>query len=227
MFETFFQSAAAESSIVRALPPDARMLLAEAKRPPSYRGFSDSVVITVPIRSEYDHCVSIGGIHSALMVACAMPLLALTASHAVRGGIDVGVGATLGDGEVYGSALERAYTLEHSIAGHPRIAVGSELLSYLAAIRNEPPTTRTKQIARKLAEDCQAVVFRDTDGQPALDYLGPKMAENALRFAGMFSKAYAFIEAELERWRAQGNLKLAERYSKVKDYFDSRKTLWP
>jgi hypothetical protein len=53
------------------------------------------------------------------------------------------------------------------------------------------------------------------------------MAENALRFAGMFSKAYAFIEAELERWRAQGNLKLAERYSKVKDYFDSRKTLWP
>jgi hypothetical protein len=39
-------------------------------------------------------------------------------------------------------------------------------------------------------------------------------------------EAYAFVVAEEERWRAEGNTTLAERYGKVREYFDSRVQFW-
>src|SRR2546426_3275071 len=160
----------------------------------------------------------------SLLAAASNATLSLAAKHALRGGIDVGVCARVCDREVYGSALERAYTLESRKAVYPRILVGQELLRYLTLSRDQPRDTPESEIRATVAESTLRLVFRDTDGKPALDYLG----QEVLRVFGASLKpptveqAYAFVVAEEERWRAAGNTTLAERYGKVHEYFDSR-----
>ncbi len=42
-----------------------------------------------------------------------------------------------GPGEIYGTALERAYVLESEVAKYPRIVIGDELWKYLNAVLAE------------------------------------------------------------------------------------------
>jgi len=49
----------------------------------------------------------------------------------LRGGIDVGLATEIGPGEIYGTALERAYVLKSKEAEYQRIVIGDELCRYL------------------------------------------------------------------------------------------------
>src|SRR5207244_7206404 len=75
--------------------------------------------------------ISVVTVFSALSAACVVMLTALANKHPLRGGIDVGLAAEIGPGEIYGTALERAYLLEDRVAKYPRLVIGDELWRYL------------------------------------------------------------------------------------------------
>lgn len=112
-FLRFFEACNASTGTFNALAPQQRQLAAELMHSEvQCRGVSDSIIITVSLTNTDEHCTPMNGVHDALVAVSAMFLSALSVRHPVRGGIDVGVGLTLGPEEVYGAALERAYFLE-------------------------------------------------------------------------------------------------------------------
>ena len=82
-------------------------------------GFSDSFVISVPLWEEGHELVRAVTVFSALSAACVVMITALASKHPLRGGIDVGLATEIGSGEIYGTALERAYLLERRVAKYP------------------------------------------------------------------------------------------------------------
>ena len=100
---------------------------------PSFTGFSDSFVTSVPLREEGYELVPVVTVFSALSAACVVMLTALASKHPLRGGIHVGLATEIGPGEIYGTALERAYLLECNVAKYPRLVIGDELWRYLNA----------------------------------------------------------------------------------------------
>ena len=101
-----------------------------------------------------------------------MHLFSLAAHHPLRAGLDVGVGTRLSTGEVYGSALERAYFLESNLAKYPRILVGDGLLEYLDWVSAQAPRSDFGQLAVLTAQKCRRFVCEDNDGRSMLDFLG-------------------------------------------------------
>ena len=63
----------------------------------------------------------------------------------------------------------------------------------------------------------------NNDGMDIVDYLGNSARAMLGGFTGeLIHDAYAFICTELEQFRQEGNEKLADRYSRLKDYYLSR-----
>ena len=133
-------------------------------------------------------------------------------------------------GEIYGTALERAYLLECNVAQYPRIVIGEELWNYLNCVLREFGN-RSDGLARAItaiAEKCIGLIAKDTDGQSILDYLGPVVLGNSVpaHKDSIIRPAYEFVLAEQQRLAAAGNLKLVERYSLIRQYFESKLPLW-
>jgi hypothetical protein len=101
---------------------------------PNFRGVSDSFIVSVPLKDN-DANVTLVRSYCALSAAAAVMLSSLARSHALRGGIDLGVGVEISQGEIYGAASERVYALENRDAKYPRILIGDadgrSILDYL------------------------------------------------------------------------------------------------
>jgi len=197
---------------------------------PSFVGFSDSFVTSVPLRGEGDELVPVVTVFSALSAACVVMLTALASKHPLRGGIDVGLATEIGPGEIYGTALERAYLLECKVAKYPRLVIGDELWRYLnaALAQFEKQTTPVSKAITAVVKKTMQLVAKDTDGQRILDYLGPVVVENAGPNHGkhMIQPAYNFVLAEGKRMLAKGDPELIGRYVLLRGYFESRLTPW-
>jgi hypothetical protein len=157
-------------------------------------------------------------------------LTSLASKHPLRGGIDVGFATEIGVGEIYGTALERAYLLECRVAKYPRLVVGDGLWGYLnAATANfESQNTPVSKAITAIVKRTTQMIVTDTDGQRILDYLGPVMAENAGPNHGklMIQPAYDFVLAEWKRMLAKGDPELIGRYVLLRKYFESRLSPW-
>ena len=197
---------------------------------PSFIGFSDSFVASVPLREEGHELVPIVTVFSALSAACVVMLTALASKHPLRGGIDVGLATEIGPGEIYGTALERAYLLECRVAKYPRLVIGDELWRYLnAALANfERQTTPVSKAITAIVKKTMQMIATDTDGQRILDYLGSVVVENAGPDHGklMIQPAYNFVLAEQKRILAKGDPELIGRYVLLRNYFESRLAAW-
>lgn len=155
LFEKFFEGYSKRSDFVQSLSETEQQTFRELSRTEVHLyGFSDSFVVYVPLRSDDEHSTPMNGVFAALMASAAMPINSLYAGHSLRGGIDVGVGVQLDTGEVYGAALERAYTLEHDVSDYPRITVGDELIRYLQFVRDQQSTSIPGRCAKQKAELC-------------------------------------------------------------------------
>jgi hypothetical protein len=193
---------------------------------PDFVGFSDSFVASVPLRNDRGDLIPIVRVFSALFAASTLMLISLASKHALRGGIDVGLATEIAEGEIYGTALERAYLLECQRAKYPRILVGDELWRYLSAALVEfgKSTTPSAKAAKAIVQKMMQLVSRDTDGERIVDYLGPVLAE--IRKPGeaktMIQPAYDFIVTEQHRLLSIGDEKLGERYRLLRRYFESR-----
>lgn len=197
---------------------------------PSFTGFSDSFVTSVPLREDGHELVPVVTVFSALSAACVVMLTALASKHPLRGGIDVGLATDIGPGEIYGTALERAYLLECRVAKYPRLVIGDELWRYLNATlaHFEGHTTPVSKAIMAIVKKTVQMIATDTDGQRILDYLGPVVVENAGPDHGqlMIQLAYNFVLAEQKRMLAKGAPELIGRYVLLRSYFESRLAPW-
>ena len=197
---------------------------------PSFIGFSDSFVTSVPLREERHELVPVVTVFSALSAACVVMLTALASKHPLRGGIDVGLATEIGPSEIYGSALERAYLLECRVAKYPRLVIGDELWRYLnvALAHFESQSRPVSKAITDIVKKTMQMIATDTDGHRILDYLGPVVVENAGPDHGqlMIQPAYDFVLAEQKRMLAKGDPELIGRYVLLRSYFESRLAPW-
>src|SRR5947209_906765 len=87
---------------------------------PRFIGFSDSFVVSVPLRNDSGDLLPIARAFSALSATAFVMQLSLASNHPLRGAIDVGLATEIGPQEIYGAALENAYVLESRQAVYPR-----------------------------------------------------------------------------------------------------------
>jgi hypothetical protein len=193
---------------------------------PKFVGFSDSFVVSVALRNDRGDLIPIVSAFAALSAAATVMLTSLAGRHALRGGMDVGLGTELEAGEIYGTALERAYLLECQSAQYPRIVIGDELWKYLSAalVRFETDVAPDARVAKAIVQKIMQLISTDTDGKRIVDYLGPVLKE--LMKPGdvkiMVQPAYDFVVAEQERLSSMADAKLGERYALLRRYFESR-----
>jgi hypothetical protein len=197
---------------------------------PSFVGFSDSFVTSVPLRSEGADLVPAINSFSALAAAAGVMRISLANKHPLRGGIDVGLATEIWPGEIYGNALELAYLLECKTARYPRIVIGDGLWNYLDSVlaefgKRELPIAKA---ITNITERTKGLIATDTDGTRILDYLGIVMVGASPHGYGqrVVRPAYEFVLAEESRLTAEGDHKLAERYASLRSYFESRLSLW-
>jgi hypothetical protein len=229
MFLAHFEACSQESGFAHSLGPAQREALRRVMKAEIVNyGFSDSVIIAVALEAKPSDPTPVNGVWQTLLAVGTTATLSLAAKHPLRAGIDVGVAVRVSDHEIYGAALERAYTLESHCAQHPRIVVGQELLSYLRQVKDQPHDTTEAQIGSLRAESALRFIFQDADGHPALDYLGSEVHDvvAASLTPATVQQAYDFVVSEQARWRAGGNEGRADRYRKVREYFESRAELW-
>jgi len=87
---------------VGSLPPDRR---AKIKETVQYRGFSDSFVVSIPLRNDDEQFTPAIGLYACLLAGCGAMTSSLAGRRPLRGGIDTGLGMLIAEGEVYGPAL--------------------------------------------------------------------------------------------------------------------------
>lgn len=184
--------------------------------------FSDTMIYYVSIMEHPDR-LAITGIYTMLL-ACAGTFLATLADGLVcRVGIEAGLAGEFYKGEVYGPALYHAHRLESEVAKYPRIVVGAEFLQYIEAELANPGQSLTDNYRRATAQKCKNWVSHDADGVPILDYAGAAARNISPESGELVDKALAFAEAELDKFEREGNDKLAERYSILRNYLATRR----
>ena len=133
-------------------------------------------------------------------------------------------------GEIYGTALERAYVLESEVANYPRIVIGDELWKYLNSVLAEfdKSTRPMAKAVTAIVGAIQRMITTDRDGKRILDYLGEFVFQNSVpaHVDDAVRPAYEFVLSEQKRLMAEGNAKLIERYASLRSYFESRLPLW-
>jgi hypothetical protein len=195
-----------------------------------YVGSRCPFVTSVPLRDDGTGLVRVVTVFSALSSAAVVMIHSLAAKHALRGGIDVGLATEIAPGEIYGTALERAYVLESEVAKYPRIVIGDELWKYLNSVLAEFEKS-TKPMAKSVTAIVRAIqkmIATDSDGKRILDYLGEFVFQNSVpaHVDEAIRPAYEFVLSEQTRLIAEGDPKLIERYALLRSYFESRLPLW-
>lgn len=179
---------------------------------PNFLGFSDSFVAFVALRNKDEHLTPNIRMFSTLSAACIVMLTSLASNHALRGGIDVGLATEMCPGEIYGSALERAYLLESRQADYPRVLIGDELWKYLSLGLQEfeKLTTPAAIGMQKLIRREMELTTLDADGRRILDYLGPGIANVSTpgQANTLVKPAYQFVLDQQKDWLSKGNTQL-------------------
>lgn len=234
-FKNFFDAYTEEREPLVKVPPEKMdQFKAMRKSNLKHQRFSDCIQAYVCLHADKYHSNAANGVFGVLLASGGMLILSLAMKKAFRAGIEVGLGTELGNGEIYGPVLYKAYKLENKIAEYPRIVIGQELLNYLKALADKRPqlpeqTSEDLELCKAVAKSCLKMVVRDLDGVPILDYLGEyflqcinQNAEQAKKFEEVFSQAFQFIESEYLKKRQAGDKKLALRYYLLLNYFKVR-----
>jgi len=228
LFNEFFKGLSRYEFDLSPFTPEQQKLLSQVKSNHlKSHMFSDSVILYFPLRDDANK-VPVGGVYAALAAAATTFIVMLASGHAIRGGIDVGVGIEISDTEVYGSALYRAYELERRTAQYPRIVLGDSLISYIQSKRSISRGDFFAAANKITAELCTKLIAVDTDGVPFLDYLGEGFKQNIAKdsIPDIVKKAYDFVMQESSRCQEARDSKLAFRYTLLRNYFEARMHLW-
>jgi hypothetical protein len=194
---------------------------------PRFAAFSDSLVMSIGLWN-VGHLATIGRIHSILKASCNAMLKCFSEGHALRGGIEMGFSTELESGEVYGNALLDAYVLESKRAQYPRVLIGKELWKFLSIGVSECETMKGTELAKicDVIKKTVAYTCIDSDGEKIVDFLGQFARKYAApsTAADAIQPAYEFVLAEQKRFATDA--KLGPRYALLRQYFESRLSLW-
>ncbi|NIM07438.1 MAG: hypothetical protein GTN69_11910 [Armatimonadetes bacterium] len=208
---------------------EAAMKPAEVKLQP----LSDALIIYVSLK-QWSPSAAINGVYAALLASATMMPIFLASENPVRGGIDVHWASEISPSEVYGPALYNAYELESSFSLYPRITVGMGLIKYLKTLMYPNQGGFIDAYVREMADSCHALIARDSDSLLILDYLGKGYrnlvgsGENLGKkmLIEVLPKAFKYAECSMNRFRQEGNDKLAEYYDRLVAYYKSRADVW-
>ncbi len=228
-FRNFFKAAESHTANTKLVPPEHREeFIASQKSEAYFYGFSDSIIIAVPLMSNDENCTAINGVYSAFVATSGISLIGLAAQITLRGGLDVGIATQIEGRELYGPALERAYFLENNLAEYPRFIIGKELFMYLNWVENQQFKTRLGEVAKKIAKFCREMIVQDTDGRAILDFMGERVREAADTSinAELVKSARDFVASQYKRHFDDENHKLSSRYFRLLRYINSRAERW-
>jgi hypothetical protein len=191
-------------------------------------GMSDSFIITVPLESKTEYYVPINNIFGTLQGICLVYGIAMANGKPVRGGIDVGWGTHLNDSEVYGSALVKAYKLETEKAKYPRILIGESLWNFINHVENQKPKTLAGKRARVIAGKCKRLIIKDGNKNYMLDVLNNEDVKksNIGLSSEIVDKGYRFIITYQRKCKKKNDIKLFERYSLLRNYYENKLSAW-
>jgi hypothetical protein len=228
-FRDFFNAAELHTPDTNLVPPEHRAeFIASGKSEVYSYGFSDSIIIVVPLMSTDENCTAINGVYSAFVATSGISLIALAAEITLRGGLDVGIATKISGEEIYGPALERAYFLESNLAEYPRFLIGKELFAYLHWVESQQCKTRLGEVAKSMAKFCREMIVRDADGRPMLDFMGERareVADSAIN-ADVVKSARNFAASQYKKHSDDDNHKLSSRYFRLLRYINSRAKQW-
>jgi hypothetical protein len=228
LFLNYFKGSSLEHFKLSEFNPEQQKILQQAKSNPlKSHMFSDFVILFLPLRDDVNK-VPVSGVYSVLGAIASTFLAMLAIGHAIRGGIDVGVGMELSDDEIYGAALARAYQLETRIAQYPRVVLGDTLITYLQSKRSTTNKDFFSEANKKVADLCTDLIAIDTDGLPFVDYLGNGFKQHIAKDSiyDIVERAYDFVMKESARCQDLRDSKLAFRYSLLRNYFEARLHIW-
>lgn len=228
-FRDFFDASNSHVPNTDLVPAELREEFISAQKSEAYfYGFSDSIIVAVPLMSNDENCTAINGVYSALVATCGIGFLGLAATITLRAGLDVGIGTQIEEQEIYGPALERAYYIESNFAEYPRFVVGKELINYLLSVENQQCKTRLGVVAKSMAKFCKEMIIRDTDGRFMLDFMGEKSkeaADNSID-AEVVRLAHDFVVSQYQKYVKEENEQLSSRYFRLLKYINARKKNW-
>ena len=229
-FEKYFDSLNAENASADLVPKEYTSVLKESQKSEVYYyGISDSLIIAVPLINDNENCKAIRGVYAALIATCGIGLIMLSEAIVIRGGLDVGIATRIGDKEIYGPALERAYFFENTLAEYPRFLVGNELMQYLLSVEQKNCSTMLGSLGQEAARSCKKLIIHDCDGRLMLDFLGVHIKEilfPAVIDEPLVEKAFNFVNSQCELFSEDNNFKLSSYYHRLLSYFKSRLSIW-
>jgi len=194
------------------------------------RFFSDLAVFYTPLdaKNELSACFNI----AAMLYACTgAAITKFKAGNFFRGGIEIGAGAELGNGDLYGPVLSEAHRLEREVADYPRIVIGKKL-SNLIQIKKRAANSGNylESVLAQIDDFCKKIIYQDEDGEFMIDYLGKGIADLSRSSYNLTSDAVkngiVKIETEKNMHEKNGDQKLAKRHEKLLAYYKSRMKFW-
>ena len=190
--------------------------------------FSDTVVTFVPIWKS-DGELTMSGLAYMLRAAAGTIVLEHGNHVPIRGAIDIGAAIDFEPGEIYGPALAAAHGLESKLADWPRILVGQGAVDFISHCSSLSGAEPEHEMNRQMARLCSDLIMQDIDGLMALDYLSERFHQETweiLKGAQAFERGYSFAKGEHERFRNKRDSKLALRYDRLAQYYESRARIW-
>ena len=188
------------------------------------RGFSDTFLLTLPLFTDGDPAstvIAVSDIEAALMGIANLSLSSLAAGIPLRGGVEIGLGFDLFPNEVYDPVLVSAHNLESRVAEYPRTVVGPNLLSFLTDIERLSQDDPFGQMAVQGAGICRSLICKSPDDGRAMVHMASMVTQDTdASFPDRWAGASAWVNGQANRYRAEGNEKLAPRYARLAAYFD-------
>lgn len=185
-----------------------------------FQRFSDGLIVFTPLERNINN-MPLNGISTILSSLSVLMPAFLAKKRPFRCGVDIGVGAELYPGELYGPAVRKAYYIESKIAQYPRIVLGSDLLDHIEQASNSKEEDIDSKVARALANIWKGNITCDLDGHPILDYLKTQFSFTTSS-SGIYKMGISFILEELEKHKKAKNTKLVLRYIALYGYFLQR-----
>lgn len=200
------------------------------------QSFSDSTIAWTPVqlKTEIDYAQVLNSIHSVLAAVGMLTPLYLSQKFPFRGGIDLegGILLTPGGNEIYGPALNRAYSLECKEAKYPRVLVGkglSEFLDHIQTVNFQD--IMVKRYCESMTARCKSWIVIDEENQSMVHFLGQAARDIAYDMPDfpnykeqILKPLENFINDSIKQF--ESNEKLRNRYLRLKAYFDQHIGDW-
>ena len=192
------------------------------------RFFSDSVMFYTPFNAENELLTRFR--IAAMLYACTcVSIRELTTGDFFRGGIEIGAGLELGNGDLYGPVLNDSYRLEKEVADYPRIVVGKNLRRFIQKEQVVNSGRYLDSVLARIDDFCKKMIYQDDDGKFTIDYLGKKIADVSRSSYNQTSdsvkKGISKIETEVNEY-INKQPDLANRLKKLLAYCESRMKFW-